>query len=118
MANKLLVKFIKQTRKKGYSDLQIRDIILKKNYPEKEIYKAFEFLEKTPKIKNQIQIYLNDELIKALEKRAKKNQFTLNEQIEDILRRSCIRKTKLTPKDTVDDALLACFSRRKPGRRI
>lgn len=67
------------------------------------------------KIKNQISIFLADDVIKVLEKRAKKNMFTLSEQIEDIIRRSCSLKSKNSGKSSlkdVDDLLLRCFSKR------
>ena len=50
---------------------------------------------------SSIMIFLDEELRDALEKRAKKNMFTLTEQIEDILRRSTLsQKLKRTlPED-------------------
>ena len=38
----------------------------------------------------EITISLDDEELKILNKRAKKNLLTLKEQVEDIIRRSCI----------------------------
>ena len=64
-------------------------------------------------------IDLTDEEIKVLEKRGKKNMFSLKEQIEDIIRRSCVNyKTKSRTRPIkVDDKLVAVFSRQKSGRK-
>ena len=43
-----------------------------------------------------ISIELDKDEIKILEKRAKKNLMTLKEQIEDIIRRSCVSSSKKT----------------------
>ena len=64
-------------------------------------------------------IDLTDEEIKILKKRADKNIFSIKEQIEDIIRRSCVNykhkvKTRPIP---VDDRLVAVFSRQKSGRK-
>jgi hypothetical protein len=65
----------------------------------------------------KLTIYLDDEEVKVLEKRAKKNIFTLKEQVEDIIRTSVIRtKTgKRTKPIKVDDRLVDIFSRHKTG---
>jgi hypothetical protein len=110
MPNKILIKFIKQSRKKGFSDHEIRQEMLKKNYPVQEIEKSFLSLEPKPKYKNQITLFLSNDIINKLQKRAKKNLFTLSEQIEDILRRSCINKTSSST-EKIDDKLLLAFSR-------
>lgn len=62
-------------------------------------------------------LFLDEELRDALEKRAKKNMFTLPEQIEDILRRSVLnQKLKRTlPEDKLDDKLVGLFSRKNTG---
>ena len=55
---------------------------------------------------------------KILKKRAKKNLFSLREQIEDIVRRSCVNSSKGTYRPIkVDDNLVAIFSREKRGRK-
>lgn len=64
-------------------------------------------------LKNRIEIYLNSDLIKKLEKRAKKNLLSLPEQIEDILRRSCINTKKSVVDEKLDDKLIGLFSRRR-----
>jgi len=64
-------------------------------------------------------INLDNEIIEILNKRAKKNFFTLSEQIEDIIRRSCINyKKKKNPNEIkIDDKLVGIFSRQKSGRK-
>jgi hypothetical protein len=67
----------------------------------------------------KLTIYLDDEEVKVLEKRAKKNIFTLKEQVEDIIRKSVVR-TKTGTKTTsikVDDKLVSVFSRQRRGRK-
>ncbi len=66
----------------------------------------------------KITIFLDEIELKILEKRAKKNFFDLKEQIEDIIRRSCIRSSKINYKSLkADDALVNIFSRDKRGRK-
>jgi len=71
------------------------------------------------KNKMNLTINLDDEEVKILKKRAEKNFLTLKEQVEDIIRRSCVsvsRKAKpLSSK--VDDKLVDIFSREKRGRK-
>lgn len=112
--NKELVAFIKEARKRGFDDFQIKEPLLKRNWPIEEIEKAFSVLKPRYKFKNKICIYLDSDVLKILEKRAKKNMFTISEQIDDILRRSCITsKTRKKPEEKLDDVLVALFSRRR-----
>jgi len=110
--NKELLKFIKEARKRGYSNLQIRKALIEKGWNVEIIEEVFSYLNPKFKLKNQICIFLSQELISKLEKRAKKNMFTLSEQIEDILRRSSLTGKKLK-EEKLDDTLVALFSRRK-----
>ena len=57
--------------------------------------------------------------LKVLEKRAKKNLMTVNEQIQDIIRRSCVNSLNKTssPKINVDDRLVSIFSRVKRKKK-
>jgi hypothetical protein len=110
--NKQLLDFVKEARKRGYSDLQIRKVIEEKGWPSGETDKVFEHLNPKFKLKNQICIFLSSELIRKIEKRAKENMFTTSEQIEDILRRSCLTK-KTIKEEKLDDTLVALFSRKK-----
>lgn len=66
-----------------------------------------------------ISITIDDEEKKILEKRAKKNLMSLREQIQDIIRRSCVnsRKKSSAPNDKVDDKLVSIFSRTRRGRK-
>lgn len=66
----------------------------------------------------QITIDIDEDVKKIINKRAKKNLFTLREQIEDILRKSAVR-TKAGTTTTYfksDDRLVGIFSRQKSGR--
>jgi hypothetical protein len=117
MPDKNLIKFIIEARKKGYSDLQIRTPLIENGWPVNKIEKAFDSLNPKFKSKNQICIFLDTEVLKRLEKRAKKNLFTIPEQIEDILRRSCIMGKPSVSNEKIDDLLVKCFSRSRRGRK-
>ena len=65
-----------------------------------------------------ITIEVDKDLIKELEKRAKKNFFSIKEQAEDIVRRSMINYSgKSTKPFKCDDKLVGIFSREKRGRK-
>jgi hypothetical protein len=65
-----------------------------------------------------ITIRLNDSEVKVLKRRAKKNMLELREQVEDIVRRSCINaKSGGNTTDKCDDKLVGIFSRKTPGRQ-
>ncbi|MEK6860839.1 MAG: hypothetical protein AABY07_02605 [Nanoarchaeota archaeon] len=114
MPNKELVKFIKESRKRGYDDYQIREPLLKHGWPLNEIETAFAYLKPKYKYKNKISLFLDSEILKKLEKRANKNLFTLSEQIEDILRRSVLSQSLKSAKpEKLDDKFISFFSRRK-----
>jgi hypothetical protein len=61
----------------------------------------------------EITISLNDEEYKLLKSRAKKNLLTIKEQVEDIIRRSCLTYKKSSSLTTIktDDRLVEIFSR-------
>ncbi len=65
----------------------------------------------------QVTVTLNEDEEKALNKRAKKNMMTLEEQVQDIIRRSCVNSaSKSTPRRIpVDDKLVGIFSRQRSG---
>jgi len=65
----------------------------------------------------RISIELTNKEIILLEKRAKQNFLTLKEQIEDIIRRSCLRTTTSQKKFDCDDRLVSIFSRQKKNRK-
>ena len=121
--NKDLIKFIKEARKRGFDDYQIREPLLKQGWPLDEVEAAFFSIRpKKPirfKFKNKIVIYLDNDLLSLIGKRAKKNMLTLPEQIEDILRRSSLSmKNKVsTPSGKIDDILVGIFSRQKRGKK-
>lgn len=118
MPSKSLVSYIREARKRGFSDLDIRNALLKHGWALNDIGSAFSALAPKYKSKNQVTIFLDSEMMKLLEKRAKKNMFSLSEQIEDILRRSCLgMKKKPAYNSKVDDALVGIFSREKRGRK-
>ncbi len=119
-ANPELIKFILECRRRGFDDSQIKEPLLNHGWPLASVDKAFESLKRKNKVdtgykvKNQVTVYLTSDVLSVLEKRAKKNLFNLNEQIEDILRRSCINTKKLKQEeDKVDDLFLKLFSRKK-----
>jgi hypothetical protein len=114
MANKILLKYIKETRDKGYDDYQIRDSLVRGKWPNEEIESAFNALKPKYGNKQEITIYLDSKLVSKLEKRAEKNMLTLPEQIEDILRRSTLNQKKKTPaEEKIDDKFITFFSRKK-----
>ena len=120
MANKQLVAFIKEARKRGYSDYAIRKPLLDKGWSINEVENAFS--SATPKIriksKNKVALYLDSDVLEVLEKRAKKKLLTLGEQIEDILRRSAISSGKIKKsEEKLDDMLITLFSRRNTGKK-
>ena len=67
----------------------------------------------------KITITIDDNEKKILNKRAKANLLSLREQVEDIIRRSCISYKKKAGYHTVkvDDKLVAIFSRQRKGRK-
>ena len=67
----------------------------------------------------RLTVELSDEEVKILEKRAEKNYLSLKEQVEDIIRRSCIssKKKQGLQQIKVDDKLISIFSREKRGRK-
>ena len=66
----------------------------------------------------RLTIDLDDDEVKILKKRGKKNILTLREQVEDIIRRSCINaRNKTTPQSKCDDKLVDIFSRESRGKK-
>ena len=66
----------------------------------------------------RITINLDKEVEKVISKRAKSNFFTLEEQIEDILRKSAVRtKSGGYRALKIDDKLVSVFSREKRCRK-
>lgn len=133
-ANSELIKFILEARRRGFDDWQIREPLLKHDWPENEVERAFcEIKQEEEKklkkrertrenkviyvYKNSMTIHLDNEVLKIIEKRAKRNMLSAKEQIEDIVRRSCANTKKNSAvKDDVDDLFLRLFSRKNTGR--
>lgn len=119
LPNKKLLNFIKESRSRGYDDYQIKEALLKHKWPLIEIEDCFVFLKPKPKFKNKVCIYLDSDVLKTLDRRAKKNMFTISEQIEDILRRSAINSTKAKQQsEKLDDMLVSLFSRKNTGPKL
>ena len=118
MADLKLIEFIKEARKRGFGDLDIKQALLNHRWNLKKVEEAFAFFAPKYERKNQVTLFLSTEIMDALEKRAKKNMFTVSEQIQDILRRSTVnqRKKKSIYDEKLDDALVAVFSRKNVGR--
>ncbi|MDO8528627.1 MAG: hypothetical protein Q7S06_01910 [Nanoarchaeota archaeon] len=118
MIEQRLLYFITEARKRGFSDNKIKEALLDKGWQIEKIDKAFETLNPKFKSKNQVCVFLSDDLLNALEKRAKKNMQTISEQIEDILRKSCVTYKGGTVKpEKLDDSLVAVFSRKNTGKK-
>lgn len=64
-------------------------------------------------------VSLSDNEIKILKKRAKKNFLSLTEQIENIIRRSCVsyKGGSIYKRVKPDDRLVQIFSREMRGRK-
>jgi len=113
-ANPQLINFIKEARARGFDDFYIREPLLNYGWPVEEVERAFDSLKPKKPGKNRIQIHLDDEVLRKLEGRAKKNLLNLHEQVEDILRRSVLNLQKRTPvEEKVDDKSITFFSRKK-----
>jgi hypothetical protein len=115
MVNKKLVEFIKEARKRGFDDFQIRTPLIQKGWPFEQVEEAFAFLKPRYKFKNKVSIFLDTDTLKIIEKRAKKNMLNIGEQIEDIIRRSCIVQKNAGAKkpEKMDDLLVSLFSRKR-----
>lgn len=117
MVKKELINFIREARKRGFDDYQIREPLLKQGWRIDELEEAFSSLKPKYKFKNKLSIFLDSDILRLIDKRAKKNLFTTSEQIEDILRRSCIRQMNTKQdKEKLDDMLVSLFSRKKRGK--
>ena len=121
MVDTRITDFITNARKRGYSDKIIKEAFLNKGWSVEKVDSAFESLNPKFKSKNQVCIFLSDDLLATLEKRGKKNLLTISEQIEDILRRSTIslkkKSSNAIPNEKLDDSLISLFSRKRTGRK-
>ena len=131
--NQDLLKYIAECRKLGVEDYEIRIPLVENGWELSEIQEAFEEFKKQEErakkkrvtsnnkvvyvYKNSMTIHLSEEVFTAVSKRARKNMLTPEEQVEDIVRRSCVNtKNKNTVVDNVDDIFLKLFSRKNCGR--
>ncbi len=114
-----LFDFIVEARRRGFNDRQIKKLLIQYKWPKKVVDDAFIKLHPRFKFKNQVCIFLSNDILLLLEKRAKKNMMTLSELIEDILRKSTIRTKTGTSSisSKVDDTLVSIFSREKRGTK-
>ena len=112
--NKEIIKFIKEARKRGFSDSEIKTPLLKEGWPEEEVDKAFFSLKLKSEKKIPITIALPESVLARIQKRAKKNLLSTEGQIEDIIRRSAVTgKLSYKPAENIDDLLVSIFSRKR-----
>ncbi len=117
MINQDLLNFMRESRRRGFSDDKISEALLSKGWLAKEVTKGLHALNKDNPSKNSLTIWLDTEVMLKLQKRAKKNLMTLPEQIEDILRRSVINATGISKeREKLDDMLVGLFSRKKKSK--
>jgi O6-methylguanine-DNA--protein-cysteine methyltransferase len=130
--NSELLKYIAECREKGFEDYEIRIPLLENGWQLDEIQEAFDEIRKEEDkklkvkqvkdnktiyvYKNSMTIHLGTEVYGTIAKRAKKNMLTPEEQVEDIIRRSCVNTKKNETADNVDDIFLKLFSRKNSGR--
>ena len=118
MANSDLVKFIQEARRRGFNDYKIREALMSNGWTSNLIDEAFASIKPSIAYKNKVEIYLDSEVLKKISQRAKKNMFTLPEQIEDILRRSVVNvQGKSKKQEKLDDMLVGLFSRKTKKRK-
>lgn len=112
--NAELVAFIKEARSRGFDDYEIRKPLLDKGWDYHDVERAFNSLKEPTRFKNKISVYLDSDVLKVIEKRAKKNMLSVSEQIEDIVRRSAVKsKQSHTASEKLDDMLITLFSRKR-----
>ena len=115
MVNNDLLRFIREARRRGFSDEKIKEALLGNGWSQSELAIAFGAIKSEYHTKHSVSIWLDDEVLGKLEKRARKNLMTLPEQIEDILRRSVVNTKKTIAQEKLDDMLVGLFSRK--GRK-
>lgn len=114
MVNQNLIHFIREARARGFDDYEIRKPLVEQGWNVHEVERALASLKEPARLKNKISIYLDNAVLKVVEKRAKRNMLSVSEQIEDIVRRSAVntRQTKIR-EEKLDDMLVALFSRQR-----
>ncbi len=114
MPDKKLVDFMLKARARGYDDLEIKEALLSNGWDNAVIEQGFASIKPQFKYRNKVCVYLDSDVLNKLDKRAKRNLFTLSEQIEDILRRSVVLSSgKSFREEKLDDMLVALFSRKR-----
>ena len=117
-ADKDLLRFVKEAKKRGFSDEEIKNPLLKQGWALEEVEKAFIELGIFSEEKISITISISKSAYNIIEKRAKKNLFSIEKQIEDIIRRSAVTgKSKTQGYDNIDDLLVSIFSRRQKKKK-
>ena len=117
-ADKDLLRFVKEAKKRGFSDEEIKNPLLKQGWALEEVEKAFIELGIFSEEKISITISISKSAYNIIEKRAKKNLFSIEKQIEDIIRRSAVTgKLKTQNYDNIDDLLVSIFSRRQKKKK-
>ncbi|MCX8159091.1 MAG: hypothetical protein N3D20_02265 [Candidatus Pacearchaeota archaeon] len=116
MVEEKVIEFVRECRRRGFSNEQIKDKLIEGGWSFKEIDEAINFVKKTTQ-KIRLCIGIDEEVAKMLIRRAKRNMMSVEEQAEDILRRSCVsmRKKPLTEEKIVGNHFISIFSRRKYG---
>ena len=112
-----LLKFVEEARKRGFNDSEIAKPLIKEGWKKEDVKEA---LRSVPsyKYKEKVTVYLDANVMKIVEQRAKKNFLTVEEQIEDIVRRSSINLRKMSkPPENIDDLFVSIFSRRKYSKK-
>ena len=117
MPDKNLVDFMLKARARGFDDLEIKEALLSNGWDNTIIEQGFASIKPQFKYRNKVCIYLDSDVLKKLDKRAKRNLFTLSEQVEDILRRSVVNTRQSARAEKLDDMLVGLFSR-KTRKRI
>ena len=141
-----LIDFIKEARSRGYTDEEIKDLLIEKKWPEEETALAFtqasiqteyknpsiQPIQPNNKVNNQniikpittankttLTITLDEPIMKALIKRSKKNILSVQAQVEDIVRRSCVnsRSSSSSLPEKLDDIFIGIFSRKKSNNK-
>ena len=127
--NHELVNFIREVKRRGYSNDEIIAPLLKRGWTIQEIDSAFSSLNNSEKNqqktnkesrqgKEKVEIYLSKDIHEIVRKRSRKNMLSIPEQVEDIVRRSCAStKLKKASNEKLDDLLVGIFSRRRSGRQ-
>jgi len=120
MGTKDLVRFVKEARKRGFDDWEIRNPLLKQGWPSGEIELAFNLVDKKQYSGNKVKlvIKIDRKIYNIIDKRAKKNLLSAEEQIEDIIRRSSVNsRMRKMEGEKIDDLLVGIFSRKMRGKK-